>query len=374
MKRRIGIFVIIASLFVLSSLGSAKVTFTDVNNHWAKETIEWGSEEKIVEGYPNGTFKPNNHVTEAEFLSMLIRAFTPDDYVSEIVNQEHWADPVYFFSDRMNYPMRGFSELAKRNWIIDREHVARIIAGTQGKNYSGRNAIHYLLSEGLAAGRNPNQITVKNFGGEDPLTRAESLTFIRNLLDAGVTELQPRPTQPSDSRELKPLPEPTQPSLPVEPPSISSPTQPSQPSQPPGGQVIPGTAGDRGFEAYESALKEAFVGTGVQVQNNGQAVSAYHGTPAIQTIIAGYRPTNRPNDENRYNVITIYKTDDDSLQAVKTMFETAGATDTDNLIETIKKALENNQEYRSQYGIFKTFIHSAEGRNTVTIHFRVGKW
>ena len=40
--------------------------FPDTNGHWAEEFICWMSDQGLVGGYPDGTFKPNNQVTRAE--------------------------------------------------------------------------------------------------------------------------------------------------------------------------------------------------------------------------------------------------------------------------------------------------------------------
>lgn len=50
------------------------VSFTDLNNHWAKEEIERAAGLGFVNGYPDGTFRPQNHVTRAEFIVMIARA------------------------------------------------------------------------------------------------------------------------------------------------------------------------------------------------------------------------------------------------------------------------------------------------------------
>jgi len=49
--------------------------FPDVSkNHWAANQIEILSEKGVIVGYPDGTFKPDDNVTRAEFASMAIRA------------------------------------------------------------------------------------------------------------------------------------------------------------------------------------------------------------------------------------------------------------------------------------------------------------
>ena len=63
--------------------------FPDVaKDHWAAKQIEELSDQGVIVGYPDGTFKPDDNVTRAEFASMAIKA----------LKQEHTkiAQPVTF--------------------------------------------------------------------------------------------------------------------------------------------------------------------------------------------------------------------------------------------------------------------------------------
>lgn len=51
------------------------ISFTDIAGHWAESYIKRATARGIVSGYPDGTFKPNNIVTRAEFTVMLIGAW-----------------------------------------------------------------------------------------------------------------------------------------------------------------------------------------------------------------------------------------------------------------------------------------------------------
>lgn len=130
---------------------------------------------------------------------------------------KHWADSYYDFSKTMNYPTRGMEELSARNWPITRQHVAEIIAGTQGSNYAGNDAIKFVLAKGLARGTDPNNVAVETFNAKGNLTRAEAVQFIKALKEKGLKELQTRPAQPSDPAQIPPLPQTPKP--PVQPPT-----------------------------------------------------------------------------------------------------------------------------------------------------------
>ena len=57
-----------------------KALFSDVpQKHWANSVIDKGVNGGLIAGYPNGTFKPNNHVTRTEALVILAKALPSCD-------------------------------------------------------------------------------------------------------------------------------------------------------------------------------------------------------------------------------------------------------------------------------------------------------
>lgn len=66
--------------------GDAKVSFSDVPNTWYTNSVLDLASNKIVNGYTDGTFKPKNHVTRAEFSVILAYAIEPSFRPDEVVN------------------------------------------------------------------------------------------------------------------------------------------------------------------------------------------------------------------------------------------------------------------------------------------------
>lgn len=106
----------------------------------------------------------------------------------------------------MNYTLKGMNDLVARNQVIDRGYVAELIAATQGYNYTGDDAIKFLLGNGLAKGTDPNKVTIKSYNKEGKLSRAEAVQFIRNVVDNGTEDLQTKPKQLSDTSTLPDIP------------------------------------------------------------------------------------------------------------------------------------------------------------------------
>jgi uncharacterized lipoprotein YddW (UPF0748 family) len=74
---------------------SASTPFSDIQNHWAGLFIKALAQRNIVSGFPNGTFRPNNSMTRAEFAAIIGKAFsrpTKRQYPGFVdVPTTHWA-------------------------------------------------------------------------------------------------------------------------------------------------------------------------------------------------------------------------------------------------------------------------------------------
>lgn len=64
-------FAAIATRF--DDLAAAESTFTDIDGHWAEDAINAAYGAGWVGGYPDGTFRPNNNITRAEVMSLVNR-------------------------------------------------------------------------------------------------------------------------------------------------------------------------------------------------------------------------------------------------------------------------------------------------------------
>lgn len=83
----------------------AEVQFTDVNaqsNGWAINSIYLMAQKQVLTGYPDGTFRPNQTISKAEWTTMVYRLFDkyrPNLYATGLqkidgfadVSQQHWA-------------------------------------------------------------------------------------------------------------------------------------------------------------------------------------------------------------------------------------------------------------------------------------------
>ena len=68
--------------------------FSDIASHWAKNEISAASNNGWINGYPDGTFKPDNHITRAEAMTLVNRVLkrlpeTRDDLRDDMIK---WSD------------------------------------------------------------------------------------------------------------------------------------------------------------------------------------------------------------------------------------------------------------------------------------------
>lgn len=68
--------------------------FKDTGKHWAKDAINTACEMKIISGFSDGTFKPDKTVTAAEAAKMISKLFiftTVLDNILPALDKKHWA-------------------------------------------------------------------------------------------------------------------------------------------------------------------------------------------------------------------------------------------------------------------------------------------
>lgn len=73
-----------------------KLVFSDISAHWAKGYISAAADKGIVNGYGDDTFRPDNHITRAEF-AKIIAKLTEKDIPKKSAGfsdaKGHWAEP-----------------------------------------------------------------------------------------------------------------------------------------------------------------------------------------------------------------------------------------------------------------------------------------
>lgn len=95
--------------------------FTDVSGHWAEAELDAAYEAGIINGDGDGTFRPDDSISRAEFVKMLA-AVSSMNYLEvipdELAESSHWASKYYVFAKNLIYKP-----------LTDAEKVGSIIPG-----------------------------------------------------------------------------------------------------------------------------------------------------------------------------------------------------------------------------------------------------
>lgn len=171
----------------------------DIKTHWAKENIESLKELGIVNGYDDGTFRPDNPITRAEFITIINRAanIEPVEYgdkFTDVKKSDWYANDISAASNSEIGYIKGYVDGTMRpNNFITRFEAAVAISRllkldgeseiafidkdsmpSWAKEYVGATA-----SAGYFSGYKDN-----SFRGNEYITRAETSTFVyRSLID-----------------------------------------------------------------------------------------------------------------------------------------------------------------------------------------------
>lgn len=171
--------------------------FSDIAGHWAQEIIENLSERNIIDGFEDGSFRPDTSVTRAQFCKMIVTALNLSNSENVTgfndVNESDWyAQYVYAASE--NGIVNGSDGYFMPNDEITRQDAAIMIfraLKSRGRNVFGsklfddtdsiadyaKDAVSALAASGIINGSDGK------FNPLNTTTRAEAATMLYNLFE-----------------------------------------------------------------------------------------------------------------------------------------------------------------------------------------------
>jgi S-layer homology domain len=184
------------------SFAQTATSFSDVqSNYWAAQFIQSLAQRGVIAGFPDGSFRPDEQVTRAQFAAMLNKAFQKNQVRQGIsfvdVRSNFWAanaiQQSYTTGFMSGYPGNRFEP----NQAIPREQV--LVSLTSGLGYTAQNNVEstlkYFSDSSNIAGyaRSPiaaateNKIVVnypnlKSLNPDRVATRAQVAAFIHQAL------------------------------------------------------------------------------------------------------------------------------------------------------------------------------------------------
>jgi len=223
---------IISTIVVIAMVIVVLPTFamSDINNHWANEEISRWDELGVIRGYYDGTFRPDNHITRAEFATIVNRVLDTDQ-LSDVTFPDV-APNAWYASEIAKAVAAGFMQgdvggLMRPNDNVTREEAVvmlyRAVNGGGLQNSQNpigfvdfndislwaRDAINTFVNTGIITGFPDDTFRPQNY-----ITRAETIVIIDRIgLDAFSAD-EPQ-AEPSDVPD-----EPDEPDEPIIAPPI----------------------------------------------------------------------------------------------------------------------------------------------------------
>jgi hypothetical protein len=167
---------------------------SDISGHWAQDNIQYLLANKVIGGYPDGSFKPDKTISRAEFVTILVKAFALDrkEEPSFADTENHWAKD-YIATAVGNSIANGYNENSfGPDDLLTREQMAVMILNasqlpklTAKLSFSdqeeispwAREALAALTGHGVMKGYPDNSIQPQG-----QASRAEAVTVIVNTL------------------------------------------------------------------------------------------------------------------------------------------------------------------------------------------------
>lgn len=180
MRKRLNILIVVLILLGsnLAYGSNIKVNLIDIKpTDWFMPTISKLVELGGIQGYPDGSFKPNNSMTKAEFIKTLVISLGESESSK---SSDHWASGYISKAESLKFLEKG--KLGNIDKPISRLEAAEIVSNTftyLKEIYEvNSDPITRVSSKGIMTGYPDG-----SFKGENSLTRAEASTIIVRLLD-----------------------------------------------------------------------------------------------------------------------------------------------------------------------------------------------
>ncbi len=184
---------LILFLIIILSLTISSYALSDITDHWAKPYIDDLIAKKAISGYPDGTFKPENTISTAEFTKLLVSAL---GHNAGNADNGHWASRYMNKAYELDLILSREAEFKDYDAAITRGMMARMIRRAMDETYDdllqyvpqikdyqtldgfNQNAVLIVYRAGIVTGYPDGTFKDQNIA-----TRAEATTMLARLLD-----------------------------------------------------------------------------------------------------------------------------------------------------------------------------------------------
>lgn len=154
------------------------------NSHWAYSDISWAVKRGMLRGYENGSFRPENTLTESQFVSVLSKYYGLNTSLDDQSNS-YSEDGAYIHLQKYNLPLLGYKNKAARQKPISRGVVAQVLSMTQGGPKDVRGAVQFLQTNNLTTASSYDK-----YNASGSLRRAQISAFFKRMNDANLKDIK----------------------------------------------------------------------------------------------------------------------------------------------------------------------------------------
>jgi len=184
-----------AAVPIISQPAANQTVLTDINGHWAAESIRNMLGIGILSGYPDGTFKPDQTITRAEFASMLAKAFKLSASGNKVFDDTagHWAQDYIAAASDAGIVSGFNNNNFEPDEPITREQMAVMVtkaakAGkpTQAISFKDKNDISVWAQEAVASAVSAQVLSGypdQTFRPKNNANRAEAASVLTKALN-----------------------------------------------------------------------------------------------------------------------------------------------------------------------------------------------
>ncbi len=128
----------------------------DVGAHWSRYDLGLMLLIGVLQGYPDGSVKPETPISRAEFVKMLslVMGISPSDCVTPFVDVEaHWAAGYIAAAHQAGWiRAAAYGSRFEPDRLLDRQEMAAIVASVLGMSHEEQTALALLAHSGLIEG------------------------------------------------------------------------------------------------------------------------------------------------------------------------------------------------------------------------------
>lgn len=125
--KKILVSILIFTIVFSGCIYAANVRLSDISGHWAETYIKALVEAGVVNGYEDGTYKPEGAVKKGEFIKLMMTSSLPDEKFLNVNRYDHWASPYIECAEDYGVISSGLINDLNANDPITRAEVVEIL-------------------------------------------------------------------------------------------------------------------------------------------------------------------------------------------------------------------------------------------------------